>query len=216
MEVEDQELQGVPEEGTTVLQVWIPKAGKFMSVDFGKLPKEVYVEALTKGLQSIATRGMSKIVVKGLEGEELEDSQEAAYEVAQKNLADMYDGNIRLMTVKRTKEKKGKVKTRAMQKARNIVKAQIKAEGEKVSSYSASQISEAAEELLELQPEILEEAREELAKEEKAQAKASANIKITAKAGGKLKADPKRVKAVAERTAKAKAARQQKRGEARA
>ena len=197
---------------TTVIKVWIPKANAYLDVDISeeKTPKECYMEALVKGFQAILTRGMSGpngVSTKGLEGEELEEAQARAYEIAQQNLESMYAGEIRLTSVKRVKEKKGKVKTKAMQNARVIIKAQIKAEGGKVSHYTAKQISELAEELLVDQPELIEEAREQLAKDDKEAEKVKARLeKSKIKLTSKVKADPKRVKAAEERAARAKVA----------
>jgi len=95
--------------------------------------------------------------------------------------------------------------TEARRIARQIVKDQIKAAGEKVSHYTAKAITEAANGLIEADPTILETAKANLAAASKKvgdQAKAKAAL---AKAG--IKVDPKLV-------AKAEAAKKEKKKEA--
>ncbi len=186
-------------EQTKFVTVLIPKAKQSLEVDLSQLPEEVWSEVVNLGLKSLLTRGMTEIKTTGLEGKALETAQHAAFEVAQGNLEKMYSGEIRLTTTKRVKVK-GKERTRALQKAKNIVKAQMKAEGLKISHYSAKEITMAAESVLEDNPELIAEARAELEAEEKQTAK----VKISLK--DKMKADPKKVQAAKEKAAAAKAA----------
>jgi hypothetical protein len=189
------------QEPVYTIEIPVAKAGRSFSLDLSKLPKEVYAEIVIKGAQSVMGRGMTEIKTQGLEGEELEKAREAAGEVAERNLQAMYDGKITLRAAKRVKTK-GKEKTRAMQKARAIVKAQIKAEGLRISDYSAKEISLCAEQVLEDNPDMIEEARAELEREAK-ETTEKGRIKFSLK--DTLKADPKRVKANEERKVKARA-----------
>lgn len=189
------------QEPTFTIEIPVAKAGRSFTLDLSKLPKEVYAEIVIKGAQSVMGRGMTEIKTQGLEGDELEKAREAAAEVAERNLQAMYEGKITLRAAKRVKVK-GKEKTRAMQKARAIVKAQIKSEGLRISDYSAKEITLCAEQVLEDNPDLLEEARLELEREEK-ETKEKGRIKFSLK--DTLKADPKRVAANAERKARAKA-----------
>lgn len=185
---------------TSVVSVFIAKGKGSLDVDISKLPDDVYNEVIQKGLQSILGRGMSEIKTGSLEGDELRKAQEAAMEVAAANLDKCYRGEIRLMAAKRTKVK-GKERTEAMRIAKQIVKDQMKAEGLKVSHYSAKEITAAAEQVLADNPEILEQAKENLAKIDKEREK---KVKISLKST--MKADPKKVAAAKEKSDKAKAA----------
>jgi len=185
---------------TNLVSVHIAKGKGSLDVDISKLPDDVYNEVIQKGLQSVLGRGMTEIKTAGLEGTELVKAQESAMEIAQANLAKCYSGEIRLMATKRTKVK-GKERTEALRIAKQIVKDQMKAEGLKVSHYSAKEITLAAEEVLADNPQILEEAKSAIAKREK---EAKEVVKIDLKS--KMKADPKKVKAAGEKAAKAKAA----------
>jgi hypothetical protein len=210
----DEATEGQAPAGTSIVSVFIAKAKASLDVDISKLPDDVYNEVIQKGLQSVLGRGMSEIKTGALEGAELVKAQEAALEVAAANLDKCYKGEIRFMAAKRTKVK-GKERTEAMRIAKQIVKDQMKAEGLKISHYSAKEITAAAEQVLADNPEILEQAKENLAKiEEERSKKVKINLKST------MKADPKKVAAAEEKKAAAKAAtaakRKEKRTEARA
>ncbi len=198
---------------TSLVSVHIAKGKASLDVDISKLPDDVYNEIIQKGLQSVLGRGMTEIKTAGLEGSELEKAQNAAMEIAQANLDKCYAGEIRLMATKRTKVK-GKERTEALRIAKQIVKDQMKAEGLKVSHYSAKEITLAAEEVLADNPQILEEAKSAIAKREK---EAKEVVKIDLKS--KMKADPKKVEAAKKKAAQAKAAtaaKQRTKGESRA
>lgn len=199
--------------GTSIVSVFISKGKGSLDVDISKLPDDVYNEVVQKGLQSILGRGMGEIKTGALEGEELRRAQEAAMEVAAANLDKCYKGEIRFMAAKRTKVK-GKERTEALRIAKQIVKDQMKAEGLKVSHYSAKEITAAAEQVLNDNPEILEQAKENLAKIESERTK---KVKIDLKSS--MKADPKKVAAAKEKSDKAKAAtaaKKKERGQAEA
>ena len=192
---------------TSIVSVFISKAKASLDVDISKLPDDVYNEVLQKGLQSVLGRGMGEIKVGALEGAELEKAQEAALEVAAANLEKCYAGEIRFMAAKKTKVK-GKERTEAMRIAKQIVKDQMKAEGLKISHYSAKEITAAAEQVLADNPEILEQAKENLARIEKER---SSKVKINLKST--MKTDPKKVAAAKEASEKKKAATAAKRKE---
>jgi hypothetical protein len=184
------------------ISVPIPKASRSWDVDYSKLPRHIYEAALRKGLADLMGRGLSKIAVKDedgekLEGEALEKANQAASSMVEKNLEAMYSGE---MSVRGGTKRKitGAIKTRAKQKALRIVKAQIKAENERIGDYSSKELSLAAEQMLEDFPAIIEEAREEIEKEEK-EIKEKGYIKVESNGKSKLvqslKKDPKRVAA---------------------
>jgi len=195
--------QNETEESVTFqIEVTIPKAGRGFFVDLEKLPKHIYAAIISKGCTDLMSRGLTKIGTKDEDGEKLtgdalEAAQEAATEVVERNLEAMYSGE---MSVRGggARKVKGAVKTRAMQKAKRIVKAQIKAEGERIGDYTGKEITLAAEQLLDEHPELLAEAEKELAEEEK-KTKEKGYIKVESDGKSKLvksmRKDPKRVAA---------------------
>jgi|SRR5215472_6388344 len=210
------------EEVTFRLEVTIPKTGRSFSLDLEKLPKHIYAAIILKGATDLMSRGLTKIGTKDsdgekLAGEELEAAQEAATEMVERNLEAMYSGE---MSVRGGGRKKiaGAVKTRAMQKAKRIVKAQIKAEGERIGDYTGKEITLAAEQLLDDHPSILEDAAKELAEEEK-KTKEKGYIKVESDGKSKLvksmRKDPKRVQANEARKVKNPKPRGRAKGEAR-
>ena len=84
-----------------VLNIVITKAKQTIQVNTdgpdegGDLPAEIYEAALAEGLKVLLNKGMSKITVKDLEGTKLTDAQEAAMEVAQKNLTNLRSGKLK-------------------------------------------------------------------------------------------------------------------------
>jgi hypothetical protein len=108
-----------------------------------KLPLDVYREALLQGLKTIANRGMSDIKDK-----DNAKNRALAMEKAAQNLADLYDGKIRMSKGVRSKGLTGEIKTEAMRVARQYVKDAIKAKGGKISHYKASEITVAAQSVL--------------------------------------------------------------------
>lgn len=192
--------EAVAEATTNFVSVMISKAKRSLDVDVNALPEEVYQEVIIKGLQSVLGRGMGEVKIAGLEGDALKKEQDAAFTIAQENLEKCYKGEIRLMAAKKVKTK-GKERTEALRIAKQLVKDQMKEEGLKVSHYSAKEITLAAEQVLEDNPDILEEAKRILAEREK---KSKGKVKISLKTT--MKADEKKVKAAKEKAEKAKAA----------
>jgi hypothetical protein len=84
-------------------------------------------------------------------------------EIAAKNLADLYAGKVRLVGAKGDDKTSGKVMTEARRLAKQMMRDAIKAEGGKISHYDASEITKAANALLEADPSIIEKAKENLA-----------------------------------------------------
>lgn len=184
------------------IQLWCPKAGRYFEIDPSQIPIEVYTEALQKGLESFMNRGMTKILTAGLEGKELNDAREQAAEVAEANVEKMLKGEVRLRGSTRSASKAAnalerKANTLALQKARGLVREAMKRNGIKVSYVKASEITSAAKVYLADHPDMVEEAKAELAKiEANADDVDVSNIKI----------DPAKVAAAEE---KKKAAKEQ-------
>ena len=194
----DQEMEAEASDQTFIVEFTIPKAGSHVfKVDLQKMLRSNYGATIVKGLQELCKRGLNDVKTKDLDDEELAEKREEAIRIIDANIEQLYTTELTVRGIKRSKVT-GKEKTRAKQKAVRIVKAQIKAEGERISDYSNKEISTAAEQLLDEHPELVEEARAEIAAEEKA-LKEKGYIAVDGKGKSKLVAglrkDPKRVAA---------------------
>ncbi len=127
------------------------------------LPDHVYKEIITQGLKTLLNRGMSKIT-KTTYPDDKPGLQKAAMEKAQANVADLQAGKIRVTGGKGKSKGKGAVMTEARRLAKIAVKDQMKAKSIKVSHVPASQITAAANYLIENDPTFLALAEENLAK----------------------------------------------------
>jgi len=144
------------------LEIKVTKAARTITVDTEKFNEKVYEHVFLKGLEPLINAKMSKITVKDLEGEALEAARVAAYEQAEKNLNDLYEGKIRAgrgtITAKDGSKIPGPVMTEAKRLAKEVVKDEIKAAGMKVSHVAASDITKAATELVKADPQFIEQA----------------------------------------------------------
>jgi hypothetical protein len=114
---------------------------------------------------------------------------------AEKMSAKIMAGDIKFSGKAKATKVSGAVNTEAMRIARNRVKDAIKASGNRISHYTAKQISEAAKGLIEADPTILADAEAALAKR--------SEIPVPTDLMAMLKVDPKLV-AKAEARAKEK------------
>jgi hypothetical protein len=145
----------------TIHAVPIVKGGATINVDSKAFNDEVYNAIFAAGLKKYLNDGMSKITVKGLEGDQLAAAQAAAMEVANKKLETMSGENGRVKAVRGAKAGKvsGKVMTEARRIARALVKEHMKAAKLKVSHYKASEITKAADTLIAANPALIEQAK---------------------------------------------------------
>lgn len=183
-----------------VMEVMITKAKRTLAVDT-KLIEDpaTFADIFYRGLAEVLNSGMSKIAVKDLEGDELEEAQAAAFAKAEQNWKALLAGEIKPKGA-RGKGKASKipteVKTVAMRLARDLVKDQIRADGGKPSQYKASDITKWAKDLLEADESLIEMAKAEI------EARKATPMKISL-AG--LKPDAKLVAKAEEAKAKRKA-----------
>lgn len=174
-----------------VYQVPILKAKLSIEIDSGKLHEDIYAYALQLGMKSIANR-LSKIKKEDFATDE--EYQTAAFEASTKLVEAMYSGKgIRMVGVKAKAKTAGAEKVEARRLARDVVKSQIKAAGEKLKNYSAADITEAADALIEANPEILAEAKANLAARADKAEKLKIDVKAITKSAkpAKPKASPK-------------------------
>jgi hypothetical protein len=150
------------------LKIAITKAkGEFVTIDSDKLPDDVFKEALMLGLKTLVNRGTSKITKALYENDE-EKLKAAAIAKANEQVELIMTSKIRFTGAKKAKGASGAVMTEARRLAKNLVKDQIKAAGLKISHYEASEITKAANALLESDtgPSIIEQAKANLAERE--------------------------------------------------
>lgn len=155
----------------SLMQIPVVKGKASVEIDTDSLPDAVYQEALRLGLKELVNRGMSKITVAKLEGDDLAKAQAAAMEKANENVENIKTGKIRYAGQKSSAKVSGAVMTEARRIARNIVKDTLKAAGHKISHYEASEITKAANALIEADPSIVETAKENLEKRSQAPVK---------------------------------------------
>lgn len=148
--------------------------GAFVIVETETLAEYVYAAALDNGLKTIVNGGATKLAnVKDAKDEaEAAAFREAAIAKAQERVAAMMIGAakpIKLGRAAAVKGPSGAVMTEARRIARQLIKDTLKANGLKVSHYSASEITAKANELLadpEQGPGFIKMAEENLAKRE--------------------------------------------------
>jgi len=174
------------EEVITVDKIQVPvvKAKTTIEVDLSKLPDEMYKRALAEGLKVMLNGGMTKITGKEIPDEE--KRQEAAMEVAEARLEQIYNNELRSgrgATAGKSKES-GEVMVEARAIAKKLVKEAIKRQGQRIGAYTGKEITAYANEYL-AQPEsaadIIKQAKEAIALRNKAKP-----IDLT----GKLKSGP--------------------------
>lgn len=164
------------EEVGDTFEIPITKAGRTLTVTTKGMSNNVYRMALILGLKDLCNRGMTKITVtenrKKMEGEKLIAAQNAAFDKAEENLALLMKGKLpRMVGVKSESDKlSGVVMTEARRLAKNLIKDEIKAAGEKISHYESKDITAAANAVLknddEVSKKLIAQAKENVAKRE--------------------------------------------------
>lgn len=159
----------------------ITKAKRTIPVESKDFSDDIAAIIFAEGLKVMLNKGMSKIAVKDLDGDELKEAQEAALQQAKENLDALKEG-----TVKRRKaSKEGReVTTEALRIARERVKAAYKAAGKKITGIKASVITEYAKEIIEDDPEIVELAKANVAKMKQREL---GTVKVSDKLSAKIK-----------------------------
>lgn len=183
-----------------LVKVPVTKGKGFIEIDTsdGVLPDAVYQEALVQGLKVLLNRGMTKITKETYPVPA--ELQAAAMAKATETYAAMKAGKIRIVGVKSSDGKvSGAVMTEARRLARNLVKDAMKREGIKVSYVEASEITKAANALIAADPEIIEQAKAEIAARDAQKEKVTTAIDIKS-----IPQSAKKIKAAEEAKAAAK------------
>lgn len=200
-----------------VLNIPIIKAGgRTIAIDTDTdLDDRMFKLALEEGLKVLLNAKMSKIGAQSkLEGDELAKSQDAAFEIAEKNLAAIKSGEFkkggRSASASSTKIPR-EVMTEARRLAKEVIKNEIRAAGMKISHVEARDITAAANNLLETDPSYIEQAKANIearnaiapvnAEDESVRANAKSKLASLGLAGE----SPKLRAAAEERKAKSKA-----------
>lgn len=184
-----------------ILQIPIVKAkGQFVPIntdspeDGGDLSPEVFTEALGLGLKVLINRGTSKITKAAYP--KAEELAAAAISKAGEQLELIRTNKIKFTGQKKAAGISGEVKTRAMQLAKAIVKDEMKRVGKKIAHTKASEITATAKEVLEIMPELYEQAKAEVEARKAIKISDKINISgIKADAGLVAKAEARKAKA---------------------
>lgn len=133
-------------------------AGTFVEVDTAKIPDEFYREALLLGMKELVSRRMSKLTKSNITNED--ERKAEIVRVAHENVELIYandSAKIKLSTGSKKSATKasGAVMTEARRLAKNLVKDAMKANGIKISHVAASEITKAANALLDADPSII-------------------------------------------------------------
>lgn len=199
----------------TTVEVKAKPKGKMFKVEVTKgkgtiemytseLPDEVYAEVIRQGLKVLLNRGMTKITKETYPN--ADELKAAAMAKAALTFEDMKAGKIRIVGGKDSKVS-GAVKTEAMRIARALVKDELKRQKIKISYVDAKDITEAANNILRANPDILVKAQEAVAAREVEAVKLKEGLAQIVTPGMVNSAKKAKVdKAVAEEKAKAKEA----------
>lgn len=144
----------------TLVNVPVVKGKSTIAVDINSIPQAVWDEVVLQGLKVVLNRGMSKITTSTTK--DAEELKSLAMQAAEKNLTEMYEGKTKITGQKKAKAASGAVMTEARRLAKAIVKDECKRAGLKVSHIPAKQITEAANQLLEARPDLIEQAKANL------------------------------------------------------
>jgi len=200
------------------LNIRVIKSKSIREIDTDSLSEAVYAEALALGLGVLLNRGATKCTKAAHPSEEAYSA--AADEIADAQLVHILGGTIKFSGAKSKSKESGEVMTEARRLAKNIVKDQMKRAGYKISHVEAKVITAAANELLSVDPTLIETAKanietrkatpvlidiKSLIKEspvlvaaaEAKKAKDKANRPLSAKQAGKPKARKSSVEATA-------------------
>jgi hypothetical protein len=177
-----------------LMDIPVVKAKKTISVDVNSIPDQTFDYVIFLGLKTLINRGSTAKANEGLD----------AIAIAQKNLDAIMTNKVRVVGMKVSEKASGKEMSEARRIAKALVKDTIKAAGEKVSHYEPSEITRAANAYIEGHPEILEQAKANIAAATKKVGEAAkakeqmAALRIATSAKAIAKANEKSAKAKAE------------------
>lgn len=139
----------------TTFTIKITKAKANLDVVWEDLPDPVKLRIIEEGLGKMLNGATAKETSSTTPDEAVRAANAMA--LAEKKLASLKSGQLKTKA-SRDGKVAGVVMTEARRLAKNIIKAQIKAAGKKISDYEAKAITEAANKYLEKHPELIEAA----------------------------------------------------------
>lgn len=180
-----------------VLQIPVTKGKATIDFDTDWLSDDVYTIVVMEGLKTLLNRGTSKVTKETYPDEA--ELRAKAMEIAADQVDKVKAGDIKRTGAAKSKES-GKVMAEARRIARGLVKDLMKEAGIKISHVKASEITNAANEMIAGDPTIVEQAKANIESAEAAP-KHKVDIKSLIKTDPELvaKAEAKAVKEKAER-----------------
>lgn len=165
----------------------------------------VYAEIFMAGLKDYVNKSMSKITRRDIPDEE--ERKFEAMRIAQKNVDLLLSGILPGRAKAKSSKASGKVMTEARRIAKQMVKDAMKAEGIKVSHVDASEITAAANELIEADPDIIKLAEQNVLEAAQAAEKAKEKGTNIAAIAAKIRINPTKKAAAEKKAAGEKAAK---------
>lgn len=155
-------------------KIKIPKAGQSIEVVWADLPQKVQMYIVEQGLSKLLVAATAKVTATTQPDEALRKDEAMAY--ANKKLDSLKAGKLSARASKSDGKVSGVVMTEARRLAKTIVKAQIKAAGQKISDYSAKAITEAANLYLGDHQELIAQAEQSIAQAKALSEVAAVNV----------------------------------------
>lgn len=160
------------------------------------IPLEMYRYIFQQGLETIINSvGMSKLLpgITKLEGTEAEKAKDAVRKQAKANVKDILSGTLKLKGARSAVKIDGAVSVEAMRLAKEMVKDLIRTSGQKIGAYKAAEITKAAKDVLEANPDLVKKAEANLA-ERAGAAKTTKALDLKAMFGAKAESDEVKAK----------------------
>jgi hypothetical protein len=156
----DATVQETTVERSDPIRVPIVKAkGEFFDLEPDRLPLPVFAAVFAAGAKVFLNKGQTKITKAAYPNPA--DLKAAALLKAEETLEAMYAGTIRIAGGAKSDKVPREVMTLARNKAKAIVKQQIKDAGMRISLFPPKDITAAANSMLASNPELIEQARED-------------------------------------------------------
>lgn len=190
------------EDGKQYIDVPVPKGKGTVKLCIDDLPPAMFAAIVEAGAKDLVNKGggMAKLTKETVSDDAQRSTQAIA--IAEANVKALTDGSYKLGRKASAVKVSGAVMTEAMRIARNIVKAELKRHGMKVSHYAASEITVAAKAYLET-----DEGKGTIKEAEATVAKVQ---------GAKIAIDVTAIKVNPDKVAKATAAAEKKKAESKA
>ena len=150
----------VVQERSEPLRIPVIKAkGEYLDIQPDDLPIVVYKEIMIQGAKVVLNRGQTKITKAAYPNPA--DLRAAALAKAQETLEAMYAGKVRVTGGAKSDKVPREVMTLARNKAKAVIKQQIKDAGMRIGVFKAKDITAAANSMLAENPDLIEKARQE-------------------------------------------------------